>query len=157
MYAMETDNKEMAELYRAGEKMKEWFVDHWQKIARVLEVAGGVHACVSDEVFRSVMSEVVGDLKVIDPQPRLVELDRCLNVWRGSYMKMVADMVKPRPQANLEDPGQLLGQIVLLNARLTTQLARVLLNEAKPSEVDELRSMVDNLAELSKEGAPWQD
>jgi len=148
-----------AELFRAGEKMREWFVDHWQDIAKLLEVAGDVNLANLDEKdFIARMEEAVLNLKVVDPQPRLVELDRQLNKWRGVTMQAVADVVKPRPQANLEDPGQLLGQMVLLNARITRTLGMMIVdNQAKPSEIDELRGMIDRLGELSKEGAPWQD
>lgn len=148
-----------AELFRAGEKMREWFVDHWQKIAKVLEVAGDVNLANLDERdFISRMEAAVLDLKVVDPQPRLLELDKQLNKWRGVTMQAVADVVKPRPQASLEDPGQLLGQMVLLNARITSVLGMMIVdNSAKPSQIDELKAMIDRLGELSKEGAPWLD
>lgn len=137
--------------------MREWFVDHWKPILNLLEVAGKVNNASLDEPkFIGEMEEAVLNLKVVDPEPRLVELDKQLNKWRGLTMQAVADVVKKKTPV-LDDPNQLLARIVLLNARITTGLAKVLLGEAKPSEVDELRGMIDNLEELSREGAPWED
>ena len=139
--------------------MREWFVDHWQPLVKFLEVAGRVNDAGLDEPkFIADMEAAVLNLKVVDPQPRLVELDKQLNKWRGVTMQAVADVVKPRQQANLQDPGQLLGQMVLLNARITSVVGMMVVdNSAKPSEIDELKGMIDRLGELSKEGAPWLD
>lgn len=147
-----------AELYRAGEKMREWFVDHWQSIVTFLEIAQKVNDSGLDEkAYIAAMEEAVLTLKVVDPQPRLVEFDKQLNIWRGATMKATAAPT----QARVDDPGQLLGSIVLLNARITCELAKVaFLNDKHVAESKmwrELPDMLANLEELVEEGAPWQD
>jgi hypothetical protein len=149
-------DEQSAELYKASKSIQEWFEDHWHKIVEVLEkIRRG--ACLY-HIEQTEQEKLIEGLKVVDPTSRLVELEEALDAYRprqGTQRLLGAtvEVASSPPKAALESPGQLLERIVILNARITEITARIHLGAAmKPSELDALRPMVDNLAGLLRKG-----
>lgn len=151
------DSNEAAELFKAADEMKDWFVSYWQKIAKVLEVVGQVfEEDLSDEHFRDQMVVVCQGLKVVDPIPRLTALDKAVVKWRSLTMGEAAraSWVSPK-KGDVSVIPSLMKEMIGVNTILTLRLWDKLKEHALGLNEPETTELVKRLHEMTLEAAPW--
>jgi len=70
-------------LVGAGSEVRDWFVDNWPKIVKLVTMA--IDAGLEEDLKKR-------GIAIIDPGGKLVELDKALNVARGHTIQVRADV-----------------------------------------------------------------
>jgi len=148
------DSKEAAELYKAADDMKDWFVSYWQKIVQFLELVQSVNDAGLDEAkFIHDMEAAVLELKVVDPIPRLTALDKQISKWRSMTM---GDAAKASWVGPSKDPvPSLMKEMVGVNAIAVLRLYAALKDHSGELMAKETQELMKRLHDMTLQAAPW--